>query len=216
MATFTPQDVITEVRASIQDNVIPYRYSDTEVLRAVNHSLKRIALMRPDLFATTESFVCVAGALQTLPPECIRLIDVLKADSGASVNEVNRESLDLLYSSWQAGLTTTATDWMRNVRSPSQFFVYPPSPAGQGLLIQYSKSPVNYSLSAPIEILPDAYFPVVVDCVTWWMESFDAESVANKRAEMFAQSFRELLGFTAQVKPVTDTPEGGLTPQQVV
>lgn len=216
MATFTPQDVIAEARGAIQDTSVPYRYSDSDFLRAFNHCLKRIALMRPDLFAVTESFTCVAGALQTAPADSIRIIDVLQATTGQTINEVNRETLNLAYNTWPAGTTGAATDWMRNVRNPYQFFLYPPSAAAQTLLLQYSKSPSTLAVGTAVPTISDAYFPVLVDCLVWWMESYDNESVANKRAEMFQQSFRDLLGLTAQIKPITDTPEGGLTPEQVV
>ena len=47
-------DVITEVRRIIQDTNIPYRYSDDVLLGFANQALKRIAVLRPDLFASIE------------------------------------------------------------------------------------------------------------------------------------------------------------------
>lgn len=216
MATFTPQDVITEVRSAIQDATTPYRYDDAAILRAVNHCLKRIALLRPDLFALVTTLATVAGTVQTAPTDSIRMIDVLQVQGGGNVNEVNRETLDLMYSTWQAGATGTCQDWMRHVRNPNQFFVYPPSAGGEVLIIEYSQAPRTYSIGESIALLSDAYFPVLVDCVVWWMESYDNESVANQRAQMFMQSWMQLLGQTVQVKPVTDTESGGQPPQQVI
>lgn len=216
MATFTPQDVITEVRGAIQDSKVPYRYDDATILRAVNHSLKRIALSRPDLFAFITTFTTAAGTIQTAPADSIRIIDVLYESSGSNVNEVNQETMDLAMSTWQAGTTGPATDWMRHPRNPNQFLVYPPQAGGETLTIEYSQAPTNYALASPIAILSDAYFPVVVDCVVWWLESFDSESVANQRAQMFQQSWTQLLGLSQQNKPATDTPSGGQPPQQVV
>jgi len=216
MATFTTQDVITEVRAACQDELAPYRYDDAHILRAVNHCLKRIALLRPDLFAVSTTYTCILGVRQPLPADCIRVIDILQVVSGVNVNEVNRQTLDLALSTWQIGVTGSAQDWMRDVRNPYQFFLYPPSPAGQQLVLDYAQAPPVYTLGQTVATISDAYFPALVDCVVWWIESYDNESVANKRAEMFQQSFQQLLGFTAQVKPVTDTPEGGLKPDQVV
>jgi len=216
MATFTPQDVITEVRASIQDNKVQYRYDDPTILRAVNHCLKRIALSRPDLFALITTFTTAAGTIQTAPADSIRVIDVLYEANGNSVNEVNQETMDLAMSAWQAGTTGPATDWMRHPRNPNQFIVYPPQAGGETMTIEYSQAPRLYALAETIDIISDAYFPVVVDCVVWWLESFDNESVANQRAQMFQQSWTQLLGITQQNKPVTDSPSGGQPPQQVV
>jgi hypothetical protein len=46
----TPQAVITEVRRLLLDETEPYRYSDTFLLGLVNQGLKRMAVLRPDLF----------------------------------------------------------------------------------------------------------------------------------------------------------------------
>jgi len=217
MATFTPQDVITEVRGAIQDSKGPgYRYDDPTILRAFNHCLKRIALMRPDLFSYVTAFTTVLGTVQTMPADSIRIVDILQVAGGGNVNEVNRATLDLAYSTWQAGSTGPTTDWMRHVRSPSIFFVYPPAPAGEVLTIEYAQSPPNYTMNQTVAVISDAYFPVLVDCVVWWMESYDNESVANQRAQMFQQSWTQLLGISAQTKPVTDTEASGQDPKKVI
>jgi len=215
MATFTPQDVIDEVRGAIQDATPTYRYDDAAILRAINHCLKRIALLRPDLFAYVTSFTCVAGTVQTLPADSVRIIDVLQGSAG-NVNEVNRATLDLAQSTWQADVTGPTQDWMRHVRNPNIFFVYPPSPNGQVLTIEYVQAPKNYAINEVITLLADVYFPVLVDCVVWWFESFDNESVSNQRAQMFQQSWNQMLNITVQAKPVTDTESGGEDKKTVI
>lgn len=217
MATFTIRDVVVEVRASLQDEkASSYRYSDATLVRGINHCLKRIALTRPDLFAVITPLTCVLGTVQSAPEDSIRVIDILQTASGSNVNEVNQSTLDLAYSTWQAGTTGTATDWMRHVRNPNQFLVYPPSAAGQELTFEYAQCPPNYTIDQVVAVLGDAYFPVLVDCSVWWFESFDNESVANQRAQMFQQSWQQLIGVTAQAKVATDAPAGGQPPQQVV
>ncbi len=209
MSTFTPQDVINEVRGAIQDATPSYRYDDATILRGVNHCLKRIALLRPDLFAYVAPFTCVTGTLQTMPADSVRIIDVLMSGGGGNVNEVNRLTLDLAYTTWQAGTTGPTQDWMRHVRNPNVFFVYPPSTNGQILTLEYVQAPKNYAVNEVITLLADVYFPVLVDCVIWWFESFDNESVSNQRAQMFQQSWNQMLNITVQAKPVTDTEAGG-------
>ena len=54
-------DVITEVRRIIQDETTPYRYSDTILLSFANQALKRIAVLRPDLFAYIGTVTCEAN-----------------------------------------------------------------------------------------------------------------------------------------------------------
>ena len=216
MATFTPQDVITEVRAAIQDETVSYRNSDAALLRAFNHCLKRVALVRPDLFAFITPFSCDLGSIQTLPSDSLRLIDIIQCAGGGNVNEVNRATLDLMYATWQTGATGPTQDWMRHVRNPNAFFVYPPSPDRQVLTIEYAQAPKNYAVGESIALISDAYFPVLVDCLTWWLESQDNESVMDQRAQMFQQSWNQLLGVTIQSKPVTDNEKGGEDPKLVM
>jgi len=212
---FTPQDVITEVRRAVQDSRVPYRYDDAYVLATVNSCLRRIALLRPDLFAEIGTVTCVVGQIQSAPADSIRIMEVLQAVGGDAVAEVNRETLDLALAAWPSGTTGAATDWMRHVRNPNRFFIYPPSAAGQQLLVEYARSPSNLALADPVPI-PDAYFPVVVDASVWWLESQDSESVSDARAKMFQDSFTQMLGMTAQTKPVTDTESGGQPANSVI
>lgn len=217
MATFTVQDVVTEVRAAIQDTrAAAYRYDDPTMVRTVNHCLKRIALTRPDLFAVIVAFSCAAGAVQTCPSDSIRIIDIISGVDGSSINEVSQEAMDLSYQTWQAGATGAATDWMRHIRNPNQFLIYPPSSAAQGIVIEYAQCPPTYTLTDTIGVLSDAYFPVLVDCCIWWLESFDSESVASQRAQMFQQSWTQLLGASVQSRVATDVPSAGLPQNQVI
>lgn len=216
MTTFTVQDVVTEVRDAVQDTGGIPRYSDAQITRAVNQVLKRIALLRPDLFSYVTNFTCAAGAMQTLPVDNFRLLDVFQVASGDNVNEVNRETLDLMSSSWQSGTQGPAQDWMRHIRNPSIFFVYPPSPVGQVLSIEYCRAPGTYTLTSVVPLLSDVYFPCVVDGTVWILESVDNEHVNSGRAKMMMDSFMQMLGVTVQTKAITDNETSGQDPAKVI
>jgi len=47
-------------------------------------------------------------------------------------------------------------------------------------------------------------------------ESVDNEHVNSNRAQLFQQSFTQALGVSAQSRPITDTEESGLAPDQVI
>lgn len=213
--SFTPQDVITEVRRAVQDSRATYRYDDPHMLGVVNQVLRRILVLRPDLFAYVADMTCVAGTRQTAPADSFRLIDVILSGDGQNVNEVNRETLDLMFQ-WQSGTAGPVKDWMRHVRSPNLFFVYPPSTAGQVITIEYAQTPPNYGVNDEVQLLGDAYFPCVVDGCVWLMESVDNEHVNSGRAKLFFESFNQLLGTSAQNKPVTDFAESNLPAKQVI
>ena len=73
-----------------------------------------------------------------------------------------------------------------------------------------------YNADDDVELLPDAYFPVVVDCTVFLAESVDNEHVNSNRAQLFQQSFTQALGVSAQGRVITDTEEAGMTKEQVV
>ena len=70
-------------------------------------------------------------------------------------------------------------------------------------------------MNEDIDLLPEAYFPVVVDGVVFLAESVDNEHVNAGRAQLFQKSFIDNLGTSAQAKVVTDTDDGGAS-QRVV
>ena len=50
MALETVQKYIDEARVLLKDQVAPYRYSDAEMTRALNHCISEATRIRPDLF----------------------------------------------------------------------------------------------------------------------------------------------------------------------
>jgi hypothetical protein len=213
--SFTTSDVIADARRLVQDTVPTYRYDDPFVLAMVNQTLRRMALLRPDLVGYVGTITCVQGSLQTAPADSIRIIDLLQVVGANNLNEINRESVDLMFSTWQIMTPGVPVNWMRHVRSPNRFLVYPPAIAGTQLVAEYAQSPKNYAIGETIALIPDAYFPCVVDGTIWMLESTDAEHVASGRAEKLQAQFMQLLGMTVQNKPVTDTEEGGEPPEGV-
>ena len=217
MATFTIGDVVADLRLAVQDTDSSiYRYSDAHLTRIVNQALQRICLMRPDLFAKITTITLVAGREQSAPVDSVRIIDLLGTPAGASTSEINQDSLDLMFPLWEQTAAGTAQSWMRKVRNPNGFSVYPVSVAGQQLLIEYSQSPPTYDMVTQIALLPNAHFVSVLDASIWLVESVDNEHVSSGRAKMFQESFVQGLGLTAQNKPVTDTISGGADPKTVV
>jgi hypothetical protein len=215
VATFAPVDVLDEVRVAVQDALVPYRNSDASLLRIVNHRLKSIAILRPDLFAAQTSFECASGARQSAPSDCIRMFDVLECE-GRAVGEVDEHALGLAKSAWLSAPPGPATDWMRNTRNPGSFFVFPPAPPGQILTIEYARAPRGYRFDERIDDLSDAYFPVVVDCVVWWIESMDDEAVKDSRAQMFQQTWMSALKTSLEARVITDTPRAGDDVKKVI
>ena len=97
----TPADVVTEVRRLVQDQITPYRYSDTVLLGYVNQTLKRMSILRPDLFTDIVDIPTTANsAVQALPAEAIRLVDIFQVKGGNAITEVDRETMNRNYPGW--------------------------------------------------------------------------------------------------------------------
>lgn len=216
----TPLDIIGQVRIMLQDNSTEpslQRYTDATLLGFVNQTLKRIAVLRPDLFAYIGEIPCTAGSvLQSMPSESLRVMEIFQVKNGEGVRETNREILDQTYPAWVGEIAGPCVSWMRHVRNANKFFIYPKSPEGQVLIGEYSQGPKDYGLVETIELLPEAYLPVVVDGTLFLAESIDNEHVNSNRAQLFQQAFFQSLGASIQSRAITDTENAGLQDKEVV
>jgi len=213
----TPNEVITEVRRLIQDTKTPYRYSDAVMLGFVNQTLKRMVMIRPDLFAVIADFATTAGTvLQSCPPDSTRLIEIFQVKNGDAVTEVNRATLDRTVPSWQREAPGQPVNFMRHVRNPNRFFLYPAPEAGVVLVGEYAQTPPDYTLNQEITFPTDAYFPTVVDGTVFLAESIDNEHVNSGRAKLYQDAFIQGLGVSMQSRTITDTEAGGQDPKQVI
>lgn len=213
----TPAEVITEVRRIVQDEVTPYRYSDAVMLGYVNQTLKRMAILRPDLFSDIVDIPTTPDtAVQSLPASAIRLLDIFQVKNGPAVNEVDRETMNRNYPNWMTEASGTPINFMRHVKNPDRFFLYPRPAAGVVLVGEYAATPPDYALNDAIAVLSDVYFPVIVDGTVYLAESIDDEHVDSGRAKLFYDSFIQTLGASLQSRKVTDTKNAGMDRGEVI
>jgi len=213
----TPAEVITEVRRLVQDQLVPYRYSDTVLLGYVNQSLQRMAILRPDLFTDIVDITTTAdAAVQSLPAEAIRLVDIFQVKNGNAITEVDRETMNRNYPGWMNEASGTPVNFMRHVKNPDRYFLYPRPAAGIVLVGEYAKSPIDYTVNASIDVIADVYFPALVDGTVYLAESIDDEHVQSGRAKLFYDSFVEQLGAGLQSRKLTDTKSAGMESGEVI
>lgn len=207
----TPSEVIAEVRVLIQDTRVTFRYSDTVLLGFVNQTIRRMVMLRPDLFTTVTDISTVASLTeQTLPATAVRLVDIFRVKNGTSIEEVDRDQFDRAYPQWTTDAAGTPTKYMRHPRNPRAYFLYPRPTAGTVLVGEFVVTPTTYAISDPITVLPDAYFGVLIDGTVYLAESIDNEHVSSGRAKSFYDSFVQTLGVDLQSRAVIDS-EGGAT-----
>ena len=208
-------DLVTETRRLIQDLDAPVRFEDEVIVGYINQTLRRIAIMRPDLFARVTTLPTTANeVIQAAPADSIRIMDVFRVQDGEGIIETSKTSLDQTYPQWVNDPAGPCINWMRHGRNPNKFFVYPKAPEGQQLVVEYAQTPRMYALGEEVELLPESYFPVVVDGTVYMAQSIDDESVLNQRAQMFMQSFMGTLGASMQARLLSDSDEPNVSVQE--
>lgn len=207
----TPADVIAEVRKLIQDTATPYRYSDDALLGYVNQALKRMALLRPDIFSYIGSIPTTAGTtVQACPSDSVRLVEIFRVIGGNAVTEVSRETMDQSTPNWVSASSGSPVNYMRHPRNPNRFFLYPPPSSGVTLEAEYVQSPPAYTISQTIDLLPDSYLPIVVDGAVFLAEAEDNEHVNSGRSRMFQEMFVSELAVGQKNRHITDSENSGI------
>lgn len=214
MATFLMSAVIADVRLAIQDLGIlsTPRFTDAQILTMANQTLKRMAILRPDLFALITTMPTQLGALQIAPVDSIRFMEALTVVGVGNLNEINHEALDLMSSNWQFGTPGSPTNWMRHPRNANAFFVYPPASAGISLQIEYAQSPPVYTATQAPAILPDGYYPIVIDGTVALLEMTDNEAVNSNRAKLCYDNFTNQLQSSLKARETLDNEGSAMTP----
>ena len=207
-------DVIAHVREILQDERPPYRLSDASITRYITQALKRIAVLRPDLFTVVAEYTTgEVTPAQTLPSDAIRLVDVYYVGGihspSAAINEINMEQLRRTHRNWVEG-DDRPKHFIRNPRNPGTFFLSPPPTSNTVLTIEYAKSPAPVSAGGTFGCPSEAYFSVVVDATVYVAESINDRAVASGRATLFYESFTQALGLNLRSREVTDTTSGGV------
>jgi hypothetical protein len=201
----TPADIIVEVRKLVQDTRAPYRYSDGYLLGHVNQVLRRMAMIRPDLFAlVTDITVVSVDTTQTLPADAIRFVDVHAVD-GRAVVEVSRDMMDRSAPTWRSASPAQPVNYMRHVRNPTLFFLYPPPPVGATVTVEYAQAPSTYALASTITAPKDVYSPVIIDGVVAMVMAADDEYATSGQADAALKNFFEGLKLGLEARELSDS-----------
>lgn len=211
----TPLDVITAARVAVQDTrVATQRYSDADMLTFVNQTLARMAVLRPDLFSVIIDWALVPEqVLQSCPADSHRLVEIFQIIDGTTVTavqEVSRDVFDQNYPQWVSDGPDTPVNYMRHIRNPNKFFVYPRPATCVKVLGEYVQIPPLYALEEEIQVLPASYFAALVDGTVYVAESIDNEHVNSGRAKLAQEMFLQQLQVGLQTRLATDTESSGL------
>ena len=196
-------EVMTAAATALND-VEHVTYTEDQLLQGINRACLATVLVNPAAHSQLMPVVLVAGILQTLPKQALRLIDAYyrldeQGQPIAPLTLVERKEFDFLPASLAYPVQHVAYD----PAIPDQFVVDPAASAGEQLLLLCSEKPaVVTSVDDPFP-LPIQYQEPVIEYVLYLMYSRDAERSPNvQRASAHRQAFFELLQVKAQVDSV--------------
>lgn len=199
-------DVISRARTLLNDNdPANYRWSNAELIDAINDAQKLVATHRPDSCSADTNLTLVAGATQNLPAGGFRLMDVIcnigAGDAqGRAITPVNRSVVDGFEPSWRSGTrSATVKHFIYDPTNPLKFDVYPPATSAAKVRLTYSKHPTLVDDTTDDLTVTDQYFEHVLMFVMFRAYSKDMEFSSNAQlAGTYASLFASLLGIKLQ------------------
>lgn len=216
----TPNDIIADARRMAQDNGLlrtPDTYSAATLLSFVNQALRQTAVLRPDLFTLMTDISTTANVVeQSMPTDSIRLVNIFAIKDGSAITEVSREAMDQSYPQWRSDAAGSPVNYMRHVRNPNKYFLYPKPLSGVVLTGEYAQSPPVYTAAQTITLLPDSFQPAIVAGVLMLVAGVENPTTDLNRFKQFQEMYAQTLGANLQSRVVTDTKSSGLDQKQVI
>ena len=196
-------EVIAAIATALND-VEHVTYTEAQLLQGINRACLATVLVNPSAHARLLKVVLVAGILQTLPEQALRLIDAYyrldeQGQPIAPITLVERKEFDFL----PAPLVDPVQHVAYDPVLPDHFVVDPAASADEQLLLLCSEKPAVVTCVDDPFPLPIQYQEPVIEYVLYLMYSRDAERSPNaQRASVHRQAFFDLLQVKAQADSV--------------
>lgn len=200
-------DVISRVRSILNDSdATGYRWTNQELIDAINDAQGVIATYRPDCFTVNSVITLAAGSKQTIPSGGYRLLDVIRnigsdgSTPGRAIRPTDRDTLDAYDPYWH---TNSKKSEIKNSvydeRNPTSFWVNPPASSGTKIEILYAKRPTTLTLTTDDLAISDAYFEGVVLYVLFRAYAKEADYAGNAQlASSYLSLFASMMGLKLQ------------------
>lgn len=176
------------------------RWPRADLLAYLNDGQREVLLYRPDASTSVISHTLVAGWLQTLPAQALRLMDVKANVNGRACKLSKRDALDDQRPAWR---TDTASDtvkaWTYDERDPKRFEVWPPATTSAALRLLVSVPPADVANEASPISLDDMYKGPLVSYLVHRAYLRDSEDAAMDGLSkgMYSLMVQQLTGRTA-------------------
>lgn len=200
-------DVISRARSILNDaDATGYRWTDQELIDAINDAQGLIAIHRPDCFPVNEVLTLAAGSKQSIPSGGYRLLDVIRnigsdgTTPGRAIRPTDRDTLDAYDPYWH---TNSKKSEIKNSvydeRNPSSFWVNPPALAGTKVEILFAKRPTAVTAANNDLTIADAYFEGILLFVLFRAYAKESDFGGNAQlAASYLSLFASLMGIKLQ------------------
>jgi hypothetical protein len=202
--------VIGKATAILQD-VGDVRISAADKLGAFNSAQRLVVTIRPDAKTTRGLITLVDGPHQTIPASGLRLIKLVRNETGRAVSLISEEQLSEFDPSWYTGAAAAAKHYLFDPLEPKAFDVYPPATAGAKVHAVWSVLPTDAATVASNVDLDDIYEMPLVHLTCYCLYLRDGQEVRNDElARMHLQAATLILtgktGADARTDPATSQP----------
>ena len=185
--TLTVQSVLSSARFLIADkrSDMGLRNTDAELIACLNDALNAMVGVLPGLFTSIAPFPCVAGYLQVL--ESTRAVIFLGV---VGVPQGDAMTLAQFSPSWMTATTQgEIAEYMAVEGDPLRFMVYPPSVAGQAVVVRMVVSPEPLVAVTDKVPVPENYAPALAEYVAGRTDMQEDEAAVSGRASQLMDRF---------------------------
>lgn len=191
MPGMTAQDQIKAASVLLLDfaNV---HWTAQELLGYLSEGQREYARIKPSAYVKQIDFTLQAGATQKMPPDAAALLDIPRNKSGIRIRQIARRSLDSQVRDWasQSRAKAVVAHFCYDVAKPKSFDVYPPSPGGNVVEMEYYAIPPALTQTADPLVVDESAGPALLDYMLYRAFTKDAEYAANApRAAVHLQAF---------------------------
>lgn len=205
MAT-TVRSIVNRAAALLNDEEY-VRWEESELLEWLNDGQREIAKgPATDVYVLRDNISAVAGTVQELPSNGLRLIDVVRdVSSGSAILQSDYATVDILQATWREATAGTAENYFYDERNPTQFELYPPQAGGEPIEIVYNAQPGDATMSGNI-VISDMFAAPLIDYIVYRGLSKDTEdgSPEMNRAMVFYRTFLAGAGYKDAVDAVVE------------
>lgn len=207
MAT-TVRSILNRAAAILSDEEFD-RWQESELLEWLNDGQRVIARgPATDAYVLRADMNMVAGTVQTLPSNAIRLVDVVRnVLDGSSIHQADYALTNMLDRDWRALPAGPAENYFYDERNPKQFEVYPPQDGSESVEIIYNAQPGDALINGNI-IIDDMYGDVLIDYICYRALSKDTEdsAVDTRKATAFYNAFLVGAGYKDATDALVEPP----------